>query len=153
LQRDECHDLHITLTHIVSEMQSAHPQRAIEADIAPLGGIRCDADRLAQLLSNLLANALVHGSAAGRVFVRAVIENGRLSLSVNNQGEPIAPDRLAQLFKPYWREASNTQSGLGLGLYIANEIAASHGGSMQVTSTAEAGTTFTFSMPTGAALV
>ncbi|HAW24216.1 MAG TPA: histidine kinase, partial [Pseudomonas sp.] len=62
-------------------------------------------------------------------------------------------DRLAQLFKPYWREASSTQSGLGLGLYIANEIAASHGGSMQVTSTAEAGTTFTFSMPTGAALV
>ena len=100
-----------------------------------------------------LANALVHGSAAGRVFVRAVIENGRLSLSVNNQGEPIASDRLAQLFKPYWREASSTQSGLGLGLYIANEIAASHGGSMQVTSTAEAGTTFTFSMPTGAALV
>ena len=152
LQSDECHDLHITLTHIVSEMQSAHPQRAIEADIAPLGGVRCDADRIAQLLSNLVANALVHGSAAGRVHVRAVIEKGRLLLAVNNQGEPIPPDRLAQLFKPYWREASNTQSGLGLGLYIANEIAVSHGGSMQVTSTTEAGTTFTFSMPTGAAL-
>ncbi|TYP63560.1 GAF domain-containing sensor histidine kinase [Stutzerimonas stutzeri] len=153
LQNRDCKDLHITLTHIVSEMQSAHPQRAIEADIAPLGGIRCDADRLAQLLSNLLANALVHGATDGRVHVRAAIQNERLSLSVNNQGAPIAPDRLAQLFKPYWREASNTQSGLGLGLYIANEIAASHGGSMQVTSTAEAGTTFTFSMPTGAALV
>ncbi len=153
LQNRDCKDLHITLTHIVSEMQSAHPQRAIEADIAPLGGIRCDADRLAQLLSNLLANALVHGATDGRVHVRAAIQDERLSLSVNNQGAPIAPDRLAQLFKPYWREASNTQSGLGLGLYIANEIAASHGGSMQVTSTAEAGTTFTFSMPTGAALV
>lgn len=146
LQRTQCHDLHHALTHIVSEMQSAYPQRVIEADIAPLGVIHCDADRLAQLLSNLLANALVHG-AAGRVLVRAVCENGRLLLSVNNQGEPISPDRLAQLFKPYWREASNTRSGLGLGLYIANEIAASHGGSMQVTSTAEAGTTFTFSMP------
>ena len=153
LQSGECHDLHITLTHIVAEMQSAHPHRAIEADIAPLGGVRCDADRLAQLLSNLLANALVHGSAAGGVHVHAVIENGRLFLSVNNQGEPIPPDRLAQLFKPYWREASSTQSGLGLGLYIANEIAVSHGGSMQVSSTAEAGTTFTFSMPTGASLV
>ncbi|MCP9337115.1 GAF domain-containing sensor histidine kinase [Stutzerimonas xanthomarina] len=152
LQSDECHELHITLTHIVSEMQSAHPQRAIEADIAPLGGVRCDADRLAQLLSNLLANALVHGSATGRVHVRAVIEKGHLLLSVNNQGEPIPADRLAQLFKPFWQEASNTQSGLGLGLYIANEIAMSHGGSMRVTSTAEAGTTFTFSMPTGAAI-
>jgi len=152
LQSDECHDLHVTLTHIVSEMQSAHPQRAIEADIAPLNGVRCDADRLAQLLSNLLANALVHGSATGRVYVRAAIENGRLYLSVNNRGEPIPPDRLAQLFKPYWREPSSTQSGLGLGLYIANEIAVSHGGYMQVTSTAEAGTTFSFCMPTGASL-
>ncbi|WP_019340285.1 GAF domain-containing sensor histidine kinase [Stutzerimonas stutzeri] len=152
LQSDACHDLHITLTHIVSEMQSTHPQRAIEADIAPLGAVRCDADRLAQLLSNLLANALVHGSATGRVYIRAVIEKGQLLLSVNNQGESIPPDRLGQLFKPYWREASSTQSGLGLGLYIANEIAMSHGGSMRVTSTAEAGTTFIFSMPTGAAI-
>ncbi len=152
LQRRDCADLHIVFTHIVSEIQSAHPQRAIDAEIAPLGGVRCDADRLAQLLSNLLANALVHGAADGRVRVRAVIEQQRLLLSVNNQGDPIPADRLAQLFKPYWREASSTQSGLGLGLYIAQEIAVSHGGSMQVTSTAEAGTTFTFSMPVTASL-
>ncbi len=152
LQRDECHDLHCTLTHIVSEMQSAHPARAIDADIAPLGSIHCDADRLAQLLSNLLANALAHGSTDGWVHVRAGIENGRLVVSVNNQGDPIPADRLTQLFKPYWREASSTQSGLGLGLYIAQEIAVSHGGHMQATSTAETGTTFTFSMPTAAAL-
>ncbi len=152
LQRRDCADLHIVLTHIVSEMQSAHPQRAIDAEIATLDGVRCDADRLAQLLSNLLANALVHGAADGRVRVRAVIEQQQLVLSVNNQGDPIPADRLAQLFKPYWREASSTQSGLGLGLYIAQEIAVSHGGSMQVTSTAEAGTTFTFSMPVTASL-
>ncbi|WP_313085933.1 GAF domain-containing sensor histidine kinase [Pseudomonas sp.] len=152
LQRRDCADLHIVLTHIVSEMQSAHSQRAIDAEIATLDGVRCDTDRLAQLLSNLLANALVHGAADGRVRVRAVIEQQQLVLSVNNQGDPIPADRLAQLFKPYWREASSTQSGLGLGLYIAQEIAVSHGGSMQVTSTAEAGTTFTFSMPVTASL-
>ncbi|MGE6660437.1 GAF domain-containing sensor histidine kinase [Pseudomonas sp. NPDC077408] len=150
LQNRECKDLHVTLTHIASEMQSANPQRAIEADIAPLDGVRCDADRVAQLLSNLLANALVHGSTDGRVQVRAVIENGWLLLSVNNQGEPIPPERLDQLFQPYWREPSSSQSGLGLGLYIANEIARSHGGSMRAESTAEAGTTFVFSMPTEA---
>ncbi len=149
LQNDECDTLHVTLTHIVSEMQSSHPQRTIEADIDPLEGIRCDADRLAQLLSNLIANALVHGSKEGRVHVSARVAEGRLLLAVNNQGEPIPQERQAQLFQPYWREASNVQSGLGLGLYIANEIAVSHGGRMQVTSTAEAGTTFTFSMPTG----
>ncbi len=149
LQIRQCDTLHLTLTHIVSELQSAHPQRAIKAGIAPLGEVRCDADRLAQLLSNLLANALVHGSTSCQVYVSARIQDGRLLLSVNNQGEPIPPARLTQLFQPYWREASNVQSGLGLGLYIANEIAVSHGGSMQVTSTAEAGTTFTFSMLTG----
>lgn len=150
LQNRECNDLHVTLTHIVSEMQSANPQRAIEADIAPLDGVCCDADRVAQLLSNLLANALVHGSTDGRVQVRAVIEKGWLLLSVNNQGEPIPPERLDHLFQPYWREPSSSQSGLGLGLYIANEIARSHGGSMRAESTAEAGTTFVFSMPTEA---
>ncbi|AHL76973.1 histidine kinase [Stutzerimonas stutzeri] len=153
LQSNECDTLHDTLTHIVSEMRSAYPQRVIEADIEPLERVRCDADRLAQLLSNLLANALVHGAAEGPVYVKARIENGCLLLSVNNQGEPIPADRLTRLFQPYWREASNTQSGLGLGLYIANEIATSHGGRMYVTSSAEAGTTFTFSMPTGAAFV
>lgn len=147
LQADACGALHATLKHIVSEMQSSYPHRVIEADIDPLEGIYCDADRIAQLLSNLLANALVHGSADGRVYVSARIASGRLLITVNNQGEPIPADRLGQLFQPYWREASSTLSGLGLGLYIANEIAVSHGGHMQVASTAEAGTTFTFSMP------
>ncbi|QGZ28589.1 GAF domain-containing sensor histidine kinase [Stutzerimonas stutzeri] len=145
-----CDTLHETLRHIVSEMQNAYPQRWIEADIAPVDLVRCDSDRLAQLLSNLLANALTHGASGGRVRVCACIEAGRFVLSVNNQGTPIPPERLGQLFKPYWRGSSDTQSGLGLGLFIANEIARSHGGSMQARSSAEAGTTFVFSMPTGA---
>lgn len=143
-------DLHRTLRHIVSEMQSSHPLRNLECEIEPLGTIRCDADRLAQLLSNLLANALTHGHADGRVWVKARVEAGTFILAVNNQGDPIAPERLANLFQPYWREPSSSQSGLGLGLYIANEIALSHGGSMRADSAAETGTTFVFSMPTGA---
>jgi sigma-B regulation protein RsbU (phosphoserine phosphatase) len=146
----DCSHLHDALIHIVSEMQSAHPQRLIKADIAPLLVVRCDSDRLAQLLSNLLANALTHGAEDGTVSVSARIEAGDFVLTVNNQGTPIPPERLQQLFLPYWREPSRTQSGLGLGLYIANEIALSHGGQMQATSTIEAGTTFIFSMPAGA---
>ncbi len=148
----DCDHLHETLAHIVSEMQSSHPQRRLRFGPQNLTTIRCDSDRLAQLLSNLLANALTHG-ADGVVQVSARVEAGRFILAVNNPGEPIPAERLAHLFQPYWREPSSSQSGLGLGLYIANEIARSHGGGMQVTSTAEAGTTFTFSMPTGAAAV
>lgn len=145
----DCDNLHATLTHIVSEMQSSHPQRSLHSQIDKLDRIRCDSDRLAQLLSNLLANALTHGATDGSVLVSARIEDDSFVLAVNNPGEPIPPERLIHLFQPYWREPSSTKSGLGLGLYIANEIALSHGGRMRATSTAEAGTTFTFSMPTG----
>lgn len=145
----ECNNLHETLAHIVSEMQSSYPERRLQCQIENLAPIRCDSDRLAQLLSNLLANALTHGAADGAVRICARIEAGSFVLTVNNPGEPIPPERLAHLFQPYWREPTSTQSGLGLGLYIANEIALSHGGQMQATSTAEAGTTFIFSMPTG----
>jgi signal transduction histidine kinase len=147
----DCNALHETLAHIVSELRSSYPQRRLQSEIETLPTVRCDSDRLAQLLSNLLANALTHGAADGVVRVSARIEAGRFILAVNNPGEPIPPERLAQLFQPFWREPSSNQSGLGLGLYIANEIALSHGGRMQATSTSEAGTTFVFSMPTGTA--
>lgn len=150
--RDNC-DLQEALKHVVQELRNSNPNRAIDADIEVLDRIRCDSDRLAQLFSNLLANALVHGADNGPIRASARIEAGNLLLSVNNPGQPIPPDRLSQLFQPYWREASSLQSGLGLGLYITSEIAVSHGGRMHVTSTAEAGTTFTFSMPAGAASV
>jgi sigma-B regulation protein RsbU (phosphoserine phosphatase) len=147
----DCNKLHETLAHIVSEMQSSYPQRRLRCEIESLATIRCDSDRLAQLLSNLLANALTHGASDGVVQLSARIEAGHFILAVNNQGEPIPAERLAHLFQPYWREPSSTQSGLGLGLYIANEIALSHGGGMQATSTSDVGTTFIFSMPTGTA--
>lgn len=150
LNINECDKLHETLAHIVSEMQSSYPRRRLRCEIDNLSTIRCDSDRLAQLLSNLLANALTHGADDGVVQVSARIEADRFILAVNNPGEPIPAERLPQLFQPYWREPSSIQSGLGLGLYIANEIALSHGGEMDAASTAEAGTTFTFSMPTGA---
>lgn len=142
-----CDELPAVLRHIVDELQGAHPDRRIEADIGALVGVRCDSDRLGQLLSNLLANALVHGAPGGAIGVVAHAEDGQLMLAVNNAGHPIPPDRLSKLFQPYWREETSVQSGLGLGLYISSEIARSHGGEMQVTSTAEAGTTFVFRMP------
>lgn len=146
----DCENLHETLTHIVSEMQSSYPQRKLQCEIEYLSTIRCDSDRLAQLLSNLLANALTHGAPDGIVLISARIDAGHFILAVNNPGEAIPPERLDHLFQPYWREPSSTQSGLGLGLYITNEIALSHGGRMQATSTDDGGITFIFSMPTGA---
>ena len=144
----ECNDLDQVLSHVVSEIQSVHPNRLIQSDIEPLKGIQCDSGRLAQLLSNLLINAITHGCPSGAVRVTALIRNRVFSLRVYNQGKSIAPELLPHLFKPYSRPANNTpQAGLGLGLYIASQIALSHGGHLDVASDQTHGTIFTFSLP------
>jgi signal transduction histidine kinase len=72
---------------------------------------------------------------------------GHFQLSVHNRGTPIPSDRLERLFHAYSREDDTPRNGLGLGLFIVDQVAKAHGGRMRVTSSAEAGTTFTFSMP------
>jgi signal transduction histidine kinase len=106
--------------------------------------------RIAQLLSNLLANALMHGSAERPIVVRASAGIDHFELSVANAGDPIPPATIRRLFQPVFRASTNAaRPGLGLGLYIASEIARAHGGSLDVTST-PAETRFTFRMPAGA---
>jgi signal transduction histidine kinase len=142
-----CADLDAALRHVISEVQSVHPNRVINSSIGDLHNVPCDRERVAQLLSNLVANAVVHGDPQGPVEVNAQTNDGHFVLSVKNQGL-IAEDALAYLFRPYSRPASDTpQTGLGLGLYIASQIAQSHGGKLDVVSTAIQGTTFTFSLP------
>lgn len=142
-----CPDLADALQHVVSEIQNVHPQRQIHASIGNLSGIHCDRERVAQLLSNLLANAMAHGDPTGDVEVTALVDQGALLLAVKNQGQ-IPEEVLPQLFQPYSRPTRDTpQAGLGLGLYIASQIAQSHGGRLQVASTAQNGTLFTFSLP------
>ncbi|CAM3462471.1 histidine kinase [Pseudomonas floridensis] len=140
--------LDATLEHVVSEVQRVHPTRQIRSRIGTLEHIRCDHERIAQLLSNLVSNAISHGDSASPVEVDALVNGGSFVLSVTNQGEPIPEPVLTQLFQPYSRPVTDEpQAGLGLGLYIASQIAIAHGGTLDVCSTREQGTTFTFSMP------
>ncbi|HET7061345.1 MAG TPA: PAS domain-containing sensor histidine kinase [Nitrosospira sp.] len=135
------------LRHVVDELRTAWPKRAIEAEFRLLDPVDCDSARLSQILSNLLANALTHGSPEGPVRVRAFLERDLFELSVTNSGRPIPPEALEKLFQPFTRQdASSSQNGLGLGLYIASEIARAHKGELTVSSNAEE-TCFTFRMP------
>lgn len=137
------------LEHVVAELQSTAPGRAIVTDFAVDRPVDCDGARIGQLFSNLLANALTHGAAASPIEVRARTAGGRFELSVANRGAPIPPAALAKLFQPYFRAVSRpNQEGLGLGLYIASEIARAHGGTLGVDSDGD-GTRFTFRMPLG----
>jgi sigma-B regulation protein RsbU (phosphoserine phosphatase) len=109
--------------------------------------VRCDPQRIGQLLSNLLGNALTHGAAGEPVEVRCATRQGRFMLSVSNRGVEIPAARRARLFHPFVRgEGGAGRDGLGLGLYIASEIARAHGGRLEVESSPER-TCFTFSMP------
>lgn len=143
-----CPDLDTALRQVASELQRVYPQRVIRLHIDDLSGMCCDRERITQLLSNLLANALNHGDANSPVDVSARIEQQVFTLGVHNQGAPIAPAVMAQLFQPFSRPLDGTpQSGLGLGLYIANQIALAHGGRMEVVSSREAGTLFSLRLP------
>ncbi|MFS2072301.1 ATP-binding protein [Pseudomonas sp. CT11-2] len=143
---EPCPDLGDVLRHVIAEIRSIHPKRIIQSSIGDLSDIHCDRERVAQLLSNLLANAVVHGDPDGPIEVSAQVNEGQFVLSVKNHGL-IAEDALPQLFQPYSRPTGGTpQAGLGLGLYIADQIAQAHGGKLEVESTEPQGTTFTFSL-------
>ena len=102
--------------------------------------------RIGQLLSNLLGNALTYGTAGEPVTVTAKTEE-QFELAVCNAGEPISAAAMERLFYPFSRgEVRPSQQGLGLGLYIASEIAKAHGGTIDVTSTSKS-TCFTLKMP------
>ena len=123
------------------------PGRVIRSNIELDCQLVCDPRRLTQLLSNLLLNALTHGDAQYPIHVSGECRDGQLLLAVANQGEPIAPATLERLFHPFWRgnHSNPGAAGLGLGLYIASQIARSHNGELHVSSTAE-GTVFSFRM-------
>lgn len=144
VDRNAAEWLEPVLEQVIAELRAAWPDRAIEARFALSGTVRCDRGRIAQLFSNLLANALTHGSPDAPIRVRACSGEDMFELSVANSGDPIPPATLKRLFQPFSR-ASGRQ-GLGLGLYIASQIARAHGGTLDVAST-PAETRFTFRMP------
>jgi signal transduction histidine kinase len=135
------------LDHVVDEMKAAYPNRTIDVQFAMPQTVNCDRGRIAQLFSNLLGNALTHGAADAPVTVRASTDGGVFELSVANAGEEIPSAALPRLFQPYARgEHKKDERGLGLGLYIAAEIARAHGGALNATSSPKE-TRFTFRMP------
>lgn len=135
------------LEQAVTEIALTHPDARIETVLEFADPLTCDPDRIAQLLSNLLSNAITHGDPKQPICVRAEDRNGAFVLTVTNSGPPIPEKAIAMLFQPFFRaKLEGSQKGLGLGLFIATEIAKAHGGSLTVASDTDA-TVFTFEMP------
>ncbi len=148
--RDSAKPLAPVLLQVVEELRSVYPERVIAVDVDLKEPVECDRPRMAQLLSNLLGNALLYGARQAPVQVQARGEGGQFTLSVSNLGAAIEKHTLERLFQPFFRgRTPDRRDGLGLGLYICSEIAKAHGGTIGVTS--DGGTTcFTLTMPTRA---
>ena len=137
-------DVHAVVADALDELGQAFPGRALRHERLGQGACPADADRLAQLVGNLVANAMAYGDPRAPVTVTSAIGDGSFTVEVHNEGEPIPPGALAALFQPMTRGAAVGAGArsVGLGLFIVSEIAKSHGGGVTVRSAAGEGTTF-----------
>ncbi|WP_043920723.1 PAS domain-containing sensor histidine kinase [Jannaschia aquimarina] len=141
------------LRRTVDEIALAHPEVTIEQMYEFSDPVTCDPERVAQLVSNLLGNAVFHGEPGGTVLIHAQDVGADVAVAVSNKGGKIPAAVKALLFEPFTRaEPGSSQNGLGLGLFIAKQIAKGHGGDIEVESSGTE-TTFTFKMPRGMRLV
>ncbi|NJW51375.1 GAF domain-containing sensor histidine kinase [Salinimicrobium oceani] len=137
------------MEQVIKEIKITTPNREIIFTCELQDEVWCDKNRIGQLLSNLLANADQHGHADAPIFVKAITTGTNFELSVTNKGKKIPTESLEHLFQPFYREDDDTKKGLGLGLFIASEIAKAHEGQLLVTSTEEE-TSFTLQIPASA---
>ena len=144
---------------VVNELRTYHPERMIELHVPTHLDAIFDEGRIAQVLSNLIGNAVQHGNEEAPVTVRVSGNDTEIAIAVNNRGTLITPDQISSIFDPMVRIAANTRtngadgndaferSSLGIGLFISREIVHAHGGAIAVASSAADGTTFTVTMP------
>ncbi|MFP2961328.1 ATP-binding protein [Myxococcus sp. 1LA] len=141
-------DFHELTRHVVDEVRLARPERTLELECRGDGYGQWDADRLAQVITNLVNNALSYSPDHCPVRIRTHGLRGDVVLTVHNSGEPIEPELRARLFEPMKRpERKATRGGLGLGLFIVKHIVDAHGGAVRVHSTEQEGTTFQARLP------
>lgn len=143
-------DMNEVCRQVIDETELTHPDRPLRVDMrGDLSGV-WDRDRMYQLLANLVGNAVHHGAPRSSIDLRLDGGETEVAIEVTNRGTPIPPETLPFIFDAFRQgrkvQPSRTQ-GLGLGLFIAKEIARSHGGSIAVTSSESDGTTFRVRLP------
>jgi signal transduction histidine kinase len=124
--------------------------KVVAAVNGPLPRIRGDAERLRQVVGNLVDNAVKYSPAGGEVRVAAHARTGWVCVDVSDNGPGIAREQHQLIFEKFGRaKTDGSQPGTGLGLFIARSIVEAHGGTLEVRSVVDRGTTFTLSLPAG----
>ncbi|AZF49536.1 ATP-binding protein [Pseudomonas sp. R2-7-07] len=109
--------------------------------------INADPERLFQVLSNLIGNAIKFTPRLGNIGVSAMSNGAEIVFSVRDSGEGIAPEQLPHVFERYWTQTENNPTGSGLGLYITQGIVQAHGGEISAKSEVGRGSEFRFTVP------
>jgi signal transduction histidine kinase len=149
--QSEATNLGSIVTDVADEARAAHPERSVLVETAGDLNGEWDRDRLAQVVSNLVENAISHGSSDAPVSVVVRGEGDTVTFGVHNVG-PAIPEATARwIFEPFRRGDRDGNApgaaGLGLGLYITREIVGAHGGRVDLTSNDSSGITFTVELP------
>jgi len=142
-------DLEQLCREAILEAKAAHENVVLNFECTGELTGEWDRDRLAQVLSNLLGNAIQHGNGkAASLMARGQSEN--VWVAVHNAGRPIPSQKIGSIFEPLFSqptEEANARNSIGLGLFIARAIVTGHGGQIDVASSVESGTTFTVRLP------
>jgi phosphoserine phosphatase RsbU/P len=142
-------ELNAFVTQSVDELRVAFPKAKLLHQAIGTGSVTLDADRIQQIIGNLVANAVAYGDLNKPITVTSRLEDDQASISVHNLGPVIPEPLMAVLFEPMTRgtETDSDVRSVGLGLFIVREIAMAHGGDVLVNSSADRGTTFTVHLP------
>lgn len=138
---------------VVSESQASFPDKVLRLDIRGNLAGKWDEGRLRQVLSNLIGNAAQHGTGKEPILVFASAVDSAVEIRIQNTGVPIPEEALPSIFDPLVQVEPSQQIGIrragsmGLGLYIAREIVAAHGGTIEVQSSRSEGTVFKVRLP------
>ncbi len=137
---------------LIEEMQALYLNRVLELTTTGDMEVEWDRSRIGQVISNLVGNAMEHGSKDSPTTVAVIGKAGLVELSVRNMGKPIPPGSIESIFELFKQGAEEGEPDersmhLGLGLHITREIVLAHGGTIAVTSTEKDGTTFTVAIP------
>ena len=142
-------DVHGVVDDALDELALAHPARTLKHVRAGAGECSGDPNRLAQMIGNLVSNAVVYSTPETPITVTSTVDATSFAIAVHNEGVTIPAELRESLFRPMTRGAKAASSGrsVGLGLFIVREIARAHGGTASVRSTSEGGTAFTATFP------
>ncbi|MHC8408003.1 PAS domain-containing sensor histidine kinase [Pseudomonas sp. TMB3-21] len=146
-------DLHQVTGQIVDELRVAFPQSTLVHQSIGAGSAHLDADRVQQIIGNLVANSVAYGDLDQPITITSRLENEQAIVSVHNHGPVIAQAIMSVLFEPMTRgtQTDSEVRSVGLGLFIVREIAVAHGGVVSVSSDAQDGTVFSVYFPRQAA--